>query len=102
MSEPATLMHGPLQVARDHPSFAGHFPQFPVLPGAVLVDEALHAIQSARGIDVREWHISAVKFLGPVLPGDALQLEHALMGGAIRFTIRTASRIVVRGSLSKA
>ena len=29
----------------DHPSFAGHFPKFPVLPGAVLLDEALQAIE---------------------------------------------------------
>ena len=101
MSAPAAIMHGPIEVARNHPSFAGHFPRFPVLPGAVLLDEALHAIQRARGIEVREWQLAAVKFLGPVLPGDALHLEHALVGGVIRFTIRAASRIVASGSLSK-
>ena len=95
-------MHGPIEVAPDHPSFAGHFPAFPVLPGAVLVDEALHAIQLARGIELREWHVASVKFLGPVLPGDLLHLEHALIGPVIRFTIRAAGRTVLSGSLAKA
>ncbi len=30
-----------LEISADHPAFAGHFPNFPVLPGAVLLDEAL-------------------------------------------------------------
>ena len=103
MSLPAAAtMHGPIDVAQDHASFAGHFPKFPVLPGAVLLDEALHAIQLARGIDVREWHIASVKFLGAVRPGDALHLEHALNRGTIRFSIRAAGRIVASGNLSTA
>ena len=35
-----------------HPSFPGHFPNFPVLPGAVLLDEVLQIMQRARGIDL--------------------------------------------------
>ena len=98
----AATMHDPIDVPRDHPSFAGHFPKFPVLPGAVLLDEALHAIHLARGIEVWEWHVASVKFLGAVRPGDALHLEHALISGVIRFTIRAAGRIVASGSLSSA
>ncbi len=44
-----------LHIAADHPSFAGHFPAFPVLPGAVLLDETLRAIEQARGIDLESW-----------------------------------------------
>jgi 3-hydroxymyristoyl/3-hydroxydecanoyl-(acyl carrier protein) dehydratase len=97
----AAIMHGPIEVPREHPSFAGHFPKFPILPGAVLLDEVLQAIHLARGIDMREWQVASVKFLGAVRPGDALHLEHALVGGVIRFTIRAASRIVASGSLSR-
>lgn len=85
----------------DHPSFAGHFPGFPVLPGAVLLDEALHAIQCTRGIDLEKWQITSVKFLSVVHPGDALCLEHAATGPrSIRFTIRAAGGVVATGSLS--
>jgi 3-hydroxyacyl-[acyl-carrier-protein] dehydratase len=92
-----------LEVPRDHPSFAGQFPNFPVLPGAVLLDEALRAIQRARGIDLRQWRIESVKFLETVRPGDPLRLQHAAgHGGPIRFTIHAADRIVASGSLRSA
>ncbi len=104
MSLPAgAAMESPLEVAPDHPSFAGHFPSFPVLPGAVLLDEALQAIERARCIDLKEWHLASVKFLGVVRPGDALRLEHAVPKiGTIRFSIRTAGALVASGSLSSA
>jgi 3-hydroxyacyl-[acyl-carrier-protein] dehydratase len=97
----AAAMESPLEIARDHPSFAGHFPKFPVLPGAVLLDEALLAIEHARSIDLKEWRIASVKFVGVVRPGDALRLEHAVPKiGTIRFSIRTANGLVASGSLS--
>jgi 3-hydroxymyristoyl/3-hydroxydecanoyl-(acyl carrier protein) dehydratase len=68
----------------------------------VLLDEALQAIHLARGIDLKEWHVASVKFLAAVRPGDALHLEHALIGGVIRFTVRASSRIVASGTLSSA
>jgi 3-hydroxymyristoyl/3-hydroxydecanoyl-(acyl carrier protein) dehydratase len=97
-------MHSAIEVPRDHPSFAGHFPKFPVLPGAVLLDAALQVIQRERAIDLTQWRIASVKFLGAVRPGDALRLEHIVAGkdGLIRFAIRVADRTVVSGSLSSA
>ena len=99
----ASTMQSPIEVPRDHPSFAGHFPKFPVLPGAVLLDAALQVIQRERGIDLTQWQIASVKFLGVVRPGDALRLEHIVASsGLIRFTVRVADRTVVSGSLSSA
>jgi 3-hydroxymyristoyl/3-hydroxydecanoyl-(acyl carrier protein) dehydratase len=96
-------MHGALEVPRDHPAFAGHFPRFPVLPGAVLLDEALQVIERERGIDLTQWQIASVKFLDAVRPGDALLLEHAAPdSGMIRFTIRAANRTVASGRVSRA
>ena len=94
-------MHSPLDVPQDHPSFAGHFPEFPVLPGAVLLDEALQVIERQRGLDLTQWHVASVKFLGLVRPGDALRLEHSVAANSasIRFTIRVADRAVASGSL---
>jgi 3-hydroxyacyl-[acyl-carrier-protein] dehydratase len=89
-----------LDVAADHPSFAGHFPAFPVLPGAILLDEMLKAIELARGIDVKAWHISSAKFLDAVRPRDRLVLEHDAPGpGLIHFTIRADDRKVASGTL---
>jgi 3-hydroxyacyl-[acyl-carrier-protein] dehydratase len=95
-------MHGVLEIAADHPAYAGHFPALPVLPGAVLLDQALAAVERARHIDVREWQISVAKFLATVRPGDALQLEHEMTdNGIIRFTIRNSQRAVASGTLSR-
>jgi 3-hydroxyacyl-[acyl-carrier-protein] dehydratase len=96
-------LHSPLEIPRDHPAFAGHFPKFPVLPGAVLLDEALQVIQRERHIDLTQWHIASVKFLDVVRPGDALRLEHGLAeSGVIHFRIRALNRTVAAGSLSSA
>jgi 3-hydroxyacyl-[acyl-carrier-protein] dehydratase len=93
-------MHRTLDIAADHPSFAGHFPAFPVLPGAILLDEILKAIELARGIDLRSWHISSAKFLDTVRPRDRLVLEHdAPAPGLIHFTIRIDDRKVASGTL---
>jgi 3-hydroxyacyl-[acyl-carrier-protein] dehydratase len=93
-------MQSTLSIAADHPSFSGHFPTFPVLPGALLLDEMLTAIQSARGIDLKSWRVSSVKFLDAVRPRDCLVLEHqATAPGSIHFTIRVDTRKVASGTL---
>ncbi|HEX3396627.1 MAG TPA: hypothetical protein VHS76_07985 [Steroidobacteraceae bacterium] len=93
-------MQSTLNVAADHPAFAGHFPAFPVLPGAILLDEMLAAIQSSRGIDLKSWHVSSVKFLDAVRPLDSLVLEHeAAAPGLIRFTISVDARRIASGTL---
>jgi 3-hydroxyacyl-[acyl-carrier-protein] dehydratase len=69
-------MQSILAIAADHPAFAGHFPGFPLLPGAVLLDEILRAIELAHGIDLKTWHVSSAKFLSAVRPSDSLVLEH--------------------------
>jgi 3-hydroxyacyl-[acyl-carrier-protein] dehydratase len=89
-----------LDIAADHPAFAGHFPAFPVLPGAVLLDEMLKVIEVARGIDLKSWHISSAKFLDAVRPRDRLVFEHeASTPGLIHFTIRVDDRKVASGTL---
>jgi 3-hydroxyacyl-[acyl-carrier-protein] dehydratase len=96
-------MHSALHIAADHPSFAGHFPGFPVLPGAILLDETLRTIASARRIDLTSWRISSAKFLDAVRPRDELRVEHDSHGaGLIRFTVHAANRRVASGTLSNA
>ena len=89
-----------LDIPASHPAFAGHFPGFPVVPGAMLLDEMLKAVADARGIDLRNWHIASAKFLSVVRPPETLIMEHeAAAEGLIRFTIRVAERKVASGTL---
>lgn len=100
-------------VSAEHPAFAGHFPDAPLLPGVVLLDEMLRAMQvspSAQNnadLEARskagalaEWIIASAKFLHPVRPGEMLTFEHEqLTSSNIRFTIRSAGRTVASGTL---
>lgn len=93
---------GPLHIAADHPAYAGHFPNFPVCPGAVLLDEMLFSLQAARGIVPQEWRIASAKFIDSVRPGDEPVLEYdAADSASIQFTIRVGARAVVTGTLAK-
>ncbi|HEY1892046.1 MAG TPA: hypothetical protein VGG63_16705 [Steroidobacteraceae bacterium] len=90
-----------LPIAAAHPAFDGHFPGAPVLPGVVLLDEAVRALELEAGGESRCWRVAAVKFLRAVLPGEALTLERErLAGGAVRFTVRSAGQAVATGTLS--
>ena len=85
----------------DHPAFAGHFPGSPILPGVVLLDEALQIMTDAHGIALNNYEISQVKFLSPAKPGDELVIQHAAQSsGAIRFDITSGLRKIASGSIA--
>lgn len=94
MSEPETW----LSIAPDHPALAGHFPGEPIVPGALLLDEALHSIDAAA----QGWRIETVKFHRIVRPLEPLQLEcHAGTRGELRVSIRTGTQLVMSASLRR-
>jgi 3-hydroxyacyl-[acyl-carrier-protein] dehydratase len=95
-----------LPIAADHPAYSGHFPGQPVLPGVVLLDAALHALECsgarASGEWARGWKINSAKFQSAVRPGEALTLEHEMLpNGSVRFAIRTGDRAVASGILMR-
>ena len=91
----------PLSLPVPHPATEGHFPGAPILPGVVLLDEAVRVIEAALGAQATAWRVSTVKFLSPAGPQEPLRLEHErLASGAIRFTISTADRIVATGQMA--
>ncbi len=88
-------------VPHDHPAFEGHFPGHPLLPGVVLLTEALAAIAAAGVNPGREWTVESAKFLSPVAPGTQLAILHtAQPSGSIRFEIRAGERRVASGVVS--
>ena len=58
-------------VPADHPSLAGHFPGHPVVPGVLLLDEALRALAQATGRSIGR--LQQVKFVAALLPGELAQ-----------------------------
>ena len=54
----------------------GHYPGFPIVPGVFLVDTAQRAARALLGLDGARWTaITSTRFLRPVFPGDAIEVE---------------------------
>lgn len=87
-----------IHIPADHPSFAGHFPGMPIVPGVVLLDEALHAIAHELRCGLLSCRINSVKFLSPVLPGTNLRVHYDVStNGNIRFDIKDDQRVAATG-----
>lgn len=92
-----------LPIAPDHPAFAGHFPGMPVLPGVVLLDEALFALGRELGRDLSACIVGSLKFVSPIAPGEIVHLQYELQAsGTIRFNIVSGARRVATGSVQAA
>jgi 3-hydroxymyristoyl/3-hydroxydecanoyl-(acyl carrier protein) dehydratase len=88
MNAPHALhaLHAPralaLTIPPDHPAFAGHFPGHPIVPGALLLDEAVLCLAAAEQLDVGLIDVAVAKFLRPVRPGEALRVSYKSTGPA--------------------
>jgi 3-hydroxymyristoyl/3-hydroxydecanoyl-(acyl carrier protein) dehydratase len=58
----------------DHPCLPGHFPGRPVVPGVVVLERVLDAIEAAYG-PLPQLTLPQVKFLQPLLPGERAEIE---------------------------
>ncbi len=68
-------------IPHDHPSLPGHFPGRPVVPGVMLLDRVFAAIEAAHG-PLGAARLPQVKFLRPLLPGEAARVELEAMDAA--------------------
>jgi 3-hydroxyacyl-[acyl-carrier-protein] dehydratase len=88
-------------VPADHPAFAGHFPARPIVPGVVLLDQALLLAMQMRGASPASgWQVAQAKFFVPVGPSQVLHFAlQATPRGAIAFRVSCDGREVAAGSL---
>lgn len=80
--QPGQRILGAKDVRPDDPWFAGHFPDFPVMPGVLIVEALAQtaAVLMMHGSDGSAQYplfagIDKARFRRQVVPGDELQLE---------------------------
>ena len=83
-------------VTMNEPHFTGHFPEFPVMPGVLIIEAmaqtagaiCLNKINSDRKAVVFFMTIDNAKFRKPVVPGDRLEIhvkKQKQRGGIFKF-----------------
>jgi beta-hydroxyacyl-ACP dehydratase FabZ len=103
--EPERIV-GLKNVSVNEPFFAGHFPNFPVMPGVLIVEAMAQTagILVLRGIPDRDSKlvflvsVDYARFRKPVVPGDQLRLEMKMIRrkGTV---VKMSGRATVEGVL---
>jgi 3-hydroxyacyl-[acyl-carrier-protein] dehydratase len=104
--EPGKRAIGIKNVSANEPFFQGHFPEFPVMPGVLIVEAmaqvgavALMSLDENKGKLGLFAGIDNVRFKRQVKPGDVLLMEVEL--GAFRRGVGTGSaKAIVDGELA--
>jgi 3-hydroxymyristoyl/3-hydroxydecanoyl-(acyl carrier protein) dehydratase len=89
-----------LDIAADHPVFAGHFPGAPLVPGALLLSLVLEAVRAdgeTASLVGPQPRLAMAKFLHPVRPGDAATVMWTADARGLRFEVRSADRVAASG-----
>ncbi len=88
-------------ISADHPSLPGHFPGAPLVPGVVILDEVLAALDEWRK-DCQVTGIRTVKFLVPLNPDEPFTIRFSASGdggGEVNFSCGVEERTIVEGRL---
>jgi len=85
--EPGRRVVGLKNVTIDEPFFAGHFPDYPIMPGVLIIEALAQAggflALKAMGNEGKIAFFAGIdkcKFRRPVSPGDQLRLECIVIG----------------------
>ena len=88
-----------------HPSLPGHFPGAPVVPGVIVLERVVAAIEAVHG-PLAAVRLPQAKFVQPLLPGERADVELAEIAGAgapcWRFRVLRGDALVASGEIAAA
>jgi 3-hydroxymyristoyl/3-hydroxydecanoyl-(acyl carrier protein) dehydratase len=86
----------------DHPSLPGHFPGRPVVPGVVVLDRVIEAIEATHG-PLGAMRLPQVKFVQPLLPGEVAEIAlEAPEADRWRFRVTRDGAAIASGEVVRA
>jgi 3-hydroxyacyl-[acyl-carrier-protein] dehydratase len=96
-------MKSNFKIPSSHPVFDGHFPQYPVVPGAMLLQEIEHAVQK-HWPHLEVSSIQHMKFIRPVRPDEriTITLEDKKMGClpvTLSVRLHAVDKLVAKGGI---
>jgi len=90
-----TAFEHPLCIGASHPALPGHFPDQPLVPGVVLLEQVALALRAWR--NQRLARVVEVKFLAPLLPDETAVVRLTSADARVRFEIRRDDTLLARG-----
>jgi 3-hydroxyacyl-[acyl-carrier-protein] dehydratase len=95
----SVVFRSTFSVSPAHPCLPGHFPGQPIVPGVVILDHVLQALESAQA-PVREGlRMPQVKFVQPLLPGEQAQITLEGQAPKWKFRVHRQDTLLASGEL---
>ena len=86
-------------ISADHPSLPGHFPGQPIVPGVVLLERVIEAIETGQG-PLPAMRLPQVKFLKPLLPGQRASVQLEGVAPRWRFRVMREGEVLASGEIA--
>lgn len=83
----------------DHPCLPGHFPGRALVPGVVVLEHVLLAIEAQAGVVLDTLRLPQVKFLHPLLPGQLAEVALEGTHPRWRFRVHHGDRLLASGEI---
>lgn len=91
-----TRMH--FTVPHDHPCLPGHFPGNPIVPGVVVLQQVIEAVEATHG-PLPPLRLPQVKFMQPLLPGERADVHIDGTAPRWRFRVTRGDRLLASGEI---
>ena len=85
-----------IRISSSHASLSDHFPENPIVPGAVILDEIIFCLEKRREFDSHLPVLESAKFVRPLRPGETVDLRITqLKDSTVRFEGFVDDRLII-------
>jgi 3-hydroxymyristoyl/3-hydroxydecanoyl-(acyl carrier protein) dehydratase len=90
-----------VSISYNHPSLAGHFPGYPIVPGVVLLREVLDTLRQGLASPLFVTGLPHSKFSAPLKPGEIVTIRVEKETTTLAtFSCQVDSRLIASGSIT--